>query len=428
MPNYQAFKNEWNGRRVDYDHVYAYQCVDLALQYAYEELGVNGPVSGNAIDYWNKTSAALLDKVDKIATTETQVGDIVVFKTLGYNGDPAGDKGDGHIGIVDHQDATGVWPLEQNALGDGTGQGRSAIGVYRAIPTSRIAGVLRPKPPTPPPAPAPVPSYVYERLSSPMNVRVKPNCNLWDLNYTGGYANAKSLAVLSTDPNNPTDFVAVGKATKQDIADHPVYFMSAESFGDADVTGVPAFNQGVNTVDIGPQPAPAPTPTPQPAPAAVATPTPVDGEKIEVKVVAPKPDAWKDSYSDVGKGDYVAAASVIIHDLEGIAEPIQLVKGQNVPVAGTFTGPDGIKYYRTVHGAEGFTDDQGVEHAPNWRGIPEESLTEDDAIYTFKDDLIDDFHELKGYVGNRQKAIIAAAKIHGDVSWIASRLKKTKGK
>jgi len=146
---YQDFKNEWTGKRVDYDHVYGFQCVDLILEYVKECYGLASGVWGNAIDYWNSPTPALLTKFDKVQGTQAQQGDIAVFN--GLAGNPYG-----HIGIVDHQDDSGIWILEQNATGSGDGLGRSAIGVYRAIPLSRLAGLLRPKSaPTPPPAPAP---------------------------------------------------------------------------------------------------------------------------------------------------------------------------------------------------------------------------------------------------------------------------------
>lgn len=152
--NYQQFKSEWLGGRVDYDHVYAYQCVDLILEYIKECYGIPSGVWGNAIDYWNSPTPILLTKFDKIATTQCKEGDIVVL--YGLPGNPYG-----HIGILDHQDASGVWLLEQNATGSSDGLGKSAIGVYRAIPTSRIAGVLRPKAaPVNQPA-APRQQYVY---------------------------------------------------------------------------------------------------------------------------------------------------------------------------------------------------------------------------------------------------------------------------
>lgn len=167
---YQDFKNEWNGRRVDYDHVYAYQCVDLILEYVKECYGLASGVWGNAIDYWNKPTPTLLTKFEKVQGTQAQQGDIVVLN--GLAGNPYG-----HIGICDHQDNSGIWILEQNAMGDATGTGRSAIGVYRAIPLSRLAGLLRAKsdviaPPTPAPArqtvflPADVRSWRLYRVGS----------------------------------------------------------------------------------------------------------------------------------------------------------------------------------------------------------------------------------------------------------------------
>lgn len=142
--NYPSFKAEWSGRRVDYDGVYFYQCVDIILQYAKECYGLPTGISGNAKDYWNHPSAPLLTKFDKVATKDCQQGDIVVLYTAGHTGDP--NYGDGHIGICDSQTATTVKLLEQNCTGSGDGLGRSAIGIWRDIDKSRIMGVLRPKP------------------------------------------------------------------------------------------------------------------------------------------------------------------------------------------------------------------------------------------------------------------------------------------
>lgn len=145
--SYDQFYQEWDGRRVDYDNVYAYQCVDLILQYLKECYGINSGVWGNAIDYWTKPTPVLLSRFTKVNSSDAKKGDIVVL--YGHAGNPYG-----HIGICDHADADNVWLLEQNAMGDGTGTGKSAIGVWRSIPKSRIAGLLRPSTaPVPPPAP-----------------------------------------------------------------------------------------------------------------------------------------------------------------------------------------------------------------------------------------------------------------------------------
>lgn len=136
--SYIDFKNEWLGRRVDYDHVYAYQCVDLILQYIKECYGISSGVWGNAVDYWYATSGPLLTKFDKLATTDAHQGDIVVLN--GLAGNPYG-----HIGICDSEDATTVTILEQNgSTGNGDGLAGNAIRL-RAISKSRIAGILRPK-------------------------------------------------------------------------------------------------------------------------------------------------------------------------------------------------------------------------------------------------------------------------------------------
>lgn len=152
--SYAAFKSRWQGGRIDYDHVYGYQCVDLILMYIKEEYGLPSGVWGNAIDYWQRPSPMLLTKFSLIATTDCQPGDIVVL--YGLSGNPYG-----HIGICDGQNATVVNILEQNGAGSGTGTGRDAISV-RGIPKSRIAGILRPKSaPVPPPAPAPARGEVF---------------------------------------------------------------------------------------------------------------------------------------------------------------------------------------------------------------------------------------------------------------------------
>jgi hypothetical protein len=138
---YTQFKNKWLGKRVDYDHVYSYQCVDLIKQYLSERFGIKAGSWGNAIDYWYHTNAAILKKFDKLSTSKARQGDIVIFK--GINGNPYG-----HIGVCDANVGTlsvNVNTLEQNgSTGNGSGTGGDAIRV-RGIPRWRVVGVLRPK-------------------------------------------------------------------------------------------------------------------------------------------------------------------------------------------------------------------------------------------------------------------------------------------
>lgn len=153
--SYQTFKGRWNGGRIDYDHVYSYQCVDLILIYVKEEFGLASNVWGNAIDYWQRPSPALLSKFDLVSGTDCQQGDIVVL--YGLAGNPYG-----HIGICESQTGSTVKLLEQNGAGNGTGVGKDAIGVWRDIPKSRVAGKLRPKAaPQPQPAPPAARSTVF---------------------------------------------------------------------------------------------------------------------------------------------------------------------------------------------------------------------------------------------------------------------------
>lgn len=148
--SYQTFKAEWSGRRVDFDHIYGFQCVDLIVQYCYES-GFTG-VYGNAIDYANRPSPAFVQHFDRVG--DYKQGDVVVL--YGLAGNPYG-----HIGILDADAGANVRLLEQNATGSGDGLGRSAIGVWRDIPKSRVAAIWRLKSVGAPPAPAPARSTVF---------------------------------------------------------------------------------------------------------------------------------------------------------------------------------------------------------------------------------------------------------------------------
>lgn len=133
------FARKWLGGRVDYDHVYAYQCVDLVKQYWHEVYGVRSGAWGNAIDYANRPNGTMLKYFSKVGGTNPVKGDVVVLR--GLPGNPYG-----HIGIASGRNTgSTVEILEQNgSTGGGSGRGGDAIR-YRAIPKSRIAGLLRRK-------------------------------------------------------------------------------------------------------------------------------------------------------------------------------------------------------------------------------------------------------------------------------------------
>lgn len=169
--SYQSFKNEWLTRRVDYDKVFAYQCVDLVLQYVKQEYGLASGVWGNAIDYWRKPTAALLTKFDLVSGTDCKQGDIVVLN--GLSGNPYG-----HIGICESQDANSVVILEQNgSTGNGSGLGGDAVRT-RAVTKTRIAGLLRPKSST---VQTPIGAPARSQVFLPGSVRS------WNLYHVGSY-------------------------------------------------------------------------------------------------------------------------------------------------------------------------------------------------------------------------------------------------
>lgn len=121
-----------------------------------------------------------------------------------------------------------------------------------------------PAPPAPPPAPAPPNVTIrYERLPAPLELQYNKDCNLWGLGATAW-----------------RDFVAVEHFRRGDrlqafgIAHHPLggkYYMRSFDFVDADTTGIPKFNVGVNVADTEPFVAPVPV-SPAPLPAPVPTP------------------------------------------------------------------------------------------------------------------------------------------------------------
>jgi len=136
---YQQFKAKWIGRRVDFDGVYGYQCIDIIKQYLLDVKGIKAGAWGNAIDYWYNTNPAVLKEFDRLSTNQARQGDIVILK--GINGNPYG-----HIGIADGNSGFAtVTILEQNgATGNGSGLGGDAIRT-RAVPLWRVVGLLRPR-------------------------------------------------------------------------------------------------------------------------------------------------------------------------------------------------------------------------------------------------------------------------------------------
>ncbi|MBB1578930.1 MAG: CHAP domain-containing protein [candidate division SR1 bacterium] len=118
MRPYNTFREKRIGKRVDYDGVYGYQCVDFAKFYIDTCLGL-GRVGrlGNAKDTPNAPFFADWEKI--WGTNDLMQGDIIV-KTRGKYG---------HIAIVDRIANGMIYVLEQNGSGknSGSGEGENAI-------------------------------------------------------------------------------------------------------------------------------------------------------------------------------------------------------------------------------------------------------------------------------------------------------------
>lgn len=285
--------------------------------------------------------------------------------------------------------------------------------------------------PTPPPAPAaaapvvtvvPAPAApakpadtVYTKLEQPLDlVTNKAPTNKWDLGFDND-TQATSVEQLAEG----AEFKAYGKAQRTDD-DRPCYFMSEADFGQADVTGIPTYNAGINTVDLSPKPAAPAAPVvdtaptevaqPTPAPATPVTPAPADDSTTVPVTIVNNPKAYQRSFKPfLGAVEYVALASTKVYDVENPnGEPQQLVKEGIYKIAGPFTTPDGIPSYRTITSVKNGT----------WFAIPKvclESKKEADKD-SFVDNMLEVADDIRREAGNftrRERHVIKAANVDG---------------
>jgi hypothetical protein len=138
--NYSEFKNQWLGKRIDYDSLYGWQCVDIIKQWLDSGFSIKPGAWGNAIDYWRSTNPGVLIAFKKVTNTPDYIppqGSIVIFNATSSNKY-------GHIAIVDSATKTVLNILEQNGgAGTGTGTGVDAIRL-RNPGYNNIAGFLEP--------------------------------------------------------------------------------------------------------------------------------------------------------------------------------------------------------------------------------------------------------------------------------------------
>ncbi len=72
------FVHEWDGKGIDFDHAYGFQCVDLVQQYNKECLGFP-PFTGNAIDIWTTYPKDSYDQIPNTPQNFPSKGDIVIW-------------------------------------------------------------------------------------------------------------------------------------------------------------------------------------------------------------------------------------------------------------------------------------------------------------------------------------------------------------
>jgi hypothetical protein len=100
---YEEFKNKYNGKHIDYDGAYGYQCWDLAQKYFVDYLGVPGWVlsgSGLVSSMLDRDRHELDQYFEEIPVTQMSPGDVVIWEW-------------GHIAIFDHYDGAN-WYFSQN--------------------------------------------------------------------------------------------------------------------------------------------------------------------------------------------------------------------------------------------------------------------------------------------------------------------------
>ena len=371
-------------------------------------------------------SPAPVDGVTALTQKVTITTPVLVVRTAPNTSSPGGQAnstdGNLHQGTV--VDITG-YVHSQNVDGNDVWL-RSVHGhwFWSGGTDFNLGQTAAPTPPAPAPAPAAAPApakpanTTYTKLDQVLELQTnKEPTTCWALDFVN---DAHATAVDQFPAGTP--FPAYGKAQRTD-GDKPCYYMTEQDFGQADTTGVPAHNNGVNTVDLSPipaapaapaaQPAPAVSP-PQPAPAAPETPaapTPPAadaGEKVPVTV-----GSWQKSYTGfLSPQEYIANQTVIVENIDAenpIVPPTQeLLKGQTVKVAGTFSR-DGVKYYRTANSLV----------KSQWYGIPVTALTKLDGKSEDElDKIMNEIAQEEQALSGREKAVATAAASTGFVQWV----------
>jgi hypothetical protein len=102
---YEEFVNKYNGKGIDFDGYYGFQCMDLAHQYAVEVVGKDFAPAPAAKDVWAQNPEGY-DKISNTPDNAPQKGDIIIW---GVGVGPFG-----HIAICDDATELSFISFDQN--------------------------------------------------------------------------------------------------------------------------------------------------------------------------------------------------------------------------------------------------------------------------------------------------------------------------
>src|SRR3990167_11105464 len=78
----RGFFDKWNGRGIDWDNWYGFQCMDLYHQYDKECIGSKNYPAPAAKDVWNKYDSNFYTRIANTPTNIPQLGDIIIWGTV----------------------------------------------------------------------------------------------------------------------------------------------------------------------------------------------------------------------------------------------------------------------------------------------------------------------------------------------------------
>ena len=78
----RGFFDKWNGRGIDWDNWYGFQCMDLYHQYDKECIGSKNYPAPAAKDVWNKYDNNFYTRIPNTPTNIPQEGDVIIWGTI----------------------------------------------------------------------------------------------------------------------------------------------------------------------------------------------------------------------------------------------------------------------------------------------------------------------------------------------------------